>query len=128
MLASDDPRSYRHPSNTHPGQANSPLGPSADNYIKARIRIVRGGITTRLIPEVYVGEATGQIDPATGVPDVGDCQWIRLTDQRTGRAAEGVVWSWLPGSKFRLNRTLSLWKRLLNARALHPEIVESEAI
>ena len=128
MLASDDPRSYRHPSNAHPGQANSPLDSKENRWMKARIRIVRGSLTTRLVPEVYVGALTGEIDPATGVPAVRDCQWIRLTNQRTGRAAEGVVWSWLPGSKFRFNRTLSLWKRLFSARALHPEIVESEPI
>jgi hypothetical protein len=128
MLASDDPRSYRHATNAHPGQANSPLDSDEQEWTQARIRIVRGAITTRLVPEVYVGAPTGEITSATGVPVMGDCQWMRLTNRRTGRAAEGVVWSWLPGSAFRVNRALSLWTRLFNARALYPETIESEAI
>ena len=127
MLASDDPRSYRHPSNAHPGQANSPLDSTADRWMKARIRIVRSRVITRLIPEVYVEEQTGKIDPTTGVPRGTNGKWIRLTNERTGTPAESVVWTWLPGSAFRLDRAVAVWRLLFNARALIPHVEESVA-
>ena len=127
MLASDDPRSYRHPSNTHPGQANNTLDSTADRWTKARIRVVRGSLMTRLIPEVYVEEPAREIDPATGVPRGVNGRWMRLTTQRTGKPAQSVVWTWIPGSGSRLKRAIAVWRVLFNARAFIPEIEESKA-
>ena len=125
MPTSTRPRRYS--SNAHPGQANSPLDTTANRWLKARIRLVRKGMFTRLIPEVYIEDGPVTVDPATGVPHCAEGKWVRLRHARTGRPAESVVLTGLPGGKGRLKRALDVWRALFHARALEPEIVEENA-
>jgi len=128
MLASDDPRSYRHPSNAHPGQANSPLDVTANRWLKCRIRLVRDGIRTVVIPEVYVERGSKMADPATAVPRSAEGgKWIRLHDQRSGEPLQSVVVTGLPGGEARLERATKVWSALFRARALVPAIVKDAA-
>jgi len=126
MLASDDPRSYRNPSNAHPGQAIRPLDTSANRWLKARLRLVHKGLRTRVIPEVYVEDGPAAHDLETGVPRRPEGRWETLYEVRTGRPQSTVVFTALPGGSARLQRTLDVWTALFKARALMPQVIEED--
>lgn len=128
MLASDDPRSYRHHTNAHPGQPNSPLDVPSGCWRASRIRLVREGVRTYVIPEVYIESGDKIVDPATGVPrSSGEGSWAQLCDRRTGRPMQATVLTGLPGGRGRLQRAINVWKALFHARALIPAVVEESA-
>jgi len=125
MLASDDPRGYRHPTNAHAGQPNSPLDVAAERWLKARIRVERGALRTIVYPEVLVETGPKAVDPATAVPRrTGEASWVRLFDERTRRPLEVAVLSGLPGAKARIERAVRVWNALFRARAFIPSVVE----
>ncbi len=128
MLASDDPHTYRHPTNALEGQANNPLDLPASRWMKGRIRLVRDGIRTHVIPEAYVERGDRAVDPATGVPrpDEGGA-WVQLCDRRKRRPMEAIVLTGLPGGEGRLQRAIRVWKALFHARAIIPLLVEESA-
>ena len=125
MLKSDDPRNYRHPTNAHPGQANSRLVPTAGTWQRARIRLQRGRLAATVVPEVLVtsGPAPGgEVTPARDLGDAGD--WVPLSEDGSGKSVSSVVITAGPWGKARLERKLTEWKALFRARAVVPTVVE----
>ena len=124
MLRRDDPKVYRHPSNAHPGQANSPLATSARYWTKGRITVRRGALFTEVVPEAYIERPIGGFDPETGVPFT-EGEWQPLTDANTGRqTAIRVLGTLIPGSKLRTRRAVAVLDALFRARAVWPEVVD----
>ena len=129
MLASDDPRGYRHATNAHSGQPNSPLDVPAEKWLKARVRIERGALRTIVYPEVLVETGPKAADPSTGVPrGTGETSWVRLSDKRTRRPLQVAVLSCLPGGKGRIERSVRVWNALFRARAFIPSAVEDAPV
>ncbi len=125
MLSGDDPRSYRHPSNAHEGQANSRVLPPAGKWLAGRLKVCRKQTVTVVIPEVRASSELTSCDPATGVPRGSENpDWVPLTEARSGRAISSVVITAGPWGKKRLARVMRTWEVLFNARAVIPEVVE----
>ncbi|HPU83916.1 MAG TPA: hypothetical protein PLE60_01080 [Candidatus Latescibacteria bacterium] len=125
MLSGDDPRSYRHPSNAHEGQANSRLLPPAGKWLAGRLKVIRKQTVAVIIPEVRASSELRSCDPTTGVPRTSEItDWLPLTEARSGAAISSVVITVGPWGKKRLARAMRTWEVLFNARAVIPEIVE----
>ncbi len=128
MLSGDDPRSYRHPSNAHEGQANSRLLPPAGKWLAGRLKVCRKQNVAVIIPEVRASSELRSCDPTTGVPRTYEStDWVPLTEARSGAAISSVVITVGPWGKKRLARAIRTWEVLFNARAVIPEIVECPA-
>ena len=124
----DDPRSYRHPSNANPGQANSVLSSDANDWLKGRIRVTAKGLFLHIVPEVVVQNASPSAEPGTGVPPSPEDVWTDVRHVGTGRRQQRRVIRVLPGARGRLVRGLREVSALMKARALLPEIVLDEGI
>ena len=125
---SDDPRSYRHPSNANPGQAASALTTTANRWIHGRIRIEKKGIFFVITPEVYVEEGPRSIDPATGVPVAAEGRWLRLYNTRTGALQRRQVFTILPFVNARLSRGIKEIAALFKARAVIPTLMADDGV
>ncbi len=125
MVSGDDPRSYRHPSNAHEGQANSRVLPPAGKWLAGRLKVCTKQAVTVVTPEVRASSELPSFDPATGVPRASEgTDWVPLTEARSGREISSVVITAGPWGKKRLARVIRTWEVLFNARAVIPEIVE----
>lgn len=125
---SDDPRSYRHPSNANPGQPIATLTTVANRWIHGRIRIEKQGIFFVIIPEVYIEEGPLSFDPATGVPVAADGRWLRLYNTRTGVLQRRLVFTILPFVNARLSRGIKEIAALFKARAIVPTLVAEDRV
>jgi len=128
FTASDDPRSYRHPSNANPGQAASALTTTANHWMRGRILIEKKGIFYVIIPEAYVEEGPRTVDPATGVPVATEGRWVRLYNARTGALQRRLVFRVLPFVDARLSRGIKEIAALFKARAVVPTVITEDGI
>lgn len=126
---SDDPRSYRNPTNANPGQPISQLTSIANRWIRGRIRIEKSGIFYVIIPEVYAEYGPHTFDSATGAPVAAGGDWLRLYNERTGALqCRRVFTGILPFVSARLSRGIKEIAALLKARALIPSIVVEDNV